>query len=188
MKKMKHSIAGTCLAAGALAALPFVALPASAQTQAASTTAANPLAQADKDFVQTASMASSTEIDAAKLAMKNSEDKDVKSFAHHMMLDHMKLTVQLKMAAPHGVSVPKDNSDTSILDSLKNLHGKAFDQAYIQKVGVQGHTEAVAAFQKEISDGQDAKLKKAATDALPTIQKHLQMAQDLASKKGVSAQ
>jgi putative membrane protein len=185
MKRIKHSIASTCIAAGTLAALPFIALPASAQSQAASTTAANPLAQQDKDFVQTASMASSTEIDAAKLAMKNSEDKDVKSFAHHMMLDHTKLTVQLKMAAPHGVTVPKDNSDTSILDSLKNLHGKAFDQAYIQKVGVQGHTEAVAAFQKEISDGQDAKLKKAAQDALPTIQKHLQMAQDLASKKGV---
>ncbi|HEX3634666.1 MAG TPA: DUF4142 domain-containing protein, partial [Paraburkholderia sp.] len=87
-----------------------------AQTQAASTTAANPLPQVDKNFVQAASMSSSTEIDAAKLATSNSSDKDVKSFAHHMMLDHTKLTVQLKMAVPHGVEVPKDNSDTSVLD------------------------------------------------------------------------
>lgn len=133
-------------------------------------------------------MSSSTEIDAAKLAMKNSEDKDVKSFAQHMMVDHTKLTVELEMAAPHGVTVPKDNSDRSILESPKNVHGKALDQTYILKVGVQGHTKAVAAFQREISDGHDAKLKKAATEALPTIQKLSQMAQHLASKKGVSAQ
>jgi predicted outer membrane protein len=161
---------------------------ASAQTQAASTTATNPLAQVDKDFVQAASMSSSTEIDAAKLAQKNSEDKDVKSFAHHMLLDHTKLTVQLKMAAPKGVTVPKDNSDTSILDTLKGLKGKDFDQAYIRKVGLEGHKQAIAAFQKEISEGQNAKLKKAAQDAMPTIQEHYKRAQDLAAKKAVTAQ
>ncbi len=118
--KLKHAIVSCGLWGCALAAAPL----AFAQTEAASTTAANPLAQADKDFVQAASMSSSTEIDAAKLAQKNSEDKDVKSFAHHMMLDHTKLTVQLKLAAPHGVTVPKDNSDTSVLDSLKGLKAK----------------------------------------------------------------
>ncbi|MBP0588276.1 DUF4142 domain-containing protein [Paraburkholderia sp. LEh10] len=177
-----HTLIFATICAGALVVSPLAA----AQTQAASTTAANPLAQADRDFVQAASMSSSTEIDAAKLATHNSDDKDVESFAHHMMLDHTKLTVQLKMAAPHGVTVPKDNSDTAVLDSLKGLKGKAFDQAYIAKVGVEGHKQAVAAFQKEIADGQDASLKKAAQDALPTIQHHYQMAQDLAAKKGVS--
>jgi putative membrane protein len=165
-----------------------VSLPAIAQTQAASTTAANALAQADKDFVQAASMSSSTEIDSAKLASSNSNDKDVKSFAHHMMLDHTKLTVQLKMAAPHGVEVPKDNSDTTILDALKPLKGKEFDQAYIQKVALEGHKQAIAAFEKEIADGQDAKLKEAAQKALPTIKEHCKLAQDLATKKGVAAQ
>lgn len=179
--KLRHAVTSSCILVGVLA----IASPSGAQTEAASTTAANQLAQADKDFVQAASMSSSTEIDAAKLASKNSEDSDVKSFAHHMMLDHTKLTVQLKMAAPHGVTVPKDNSDTTILDSLKGLKGKAFDQAYIVKVGVESHKQAVTAFQKEIAEGKDAKLKKAAQDALPTIEKHLQMAQDLAAKKNV---
>jgi putative membrane protein len=71
----------------------------------------------------------STEIDASKLATSNSSDKDVKSFAHHMILDHTKLTVQLKMAAPHGVAVPKDNSDTAVLDLLRPLKGADFDKA-----------------------------------------------------------
>jgi putative membrane protein len=179
---MKRVTAIAAICCG-LAAIPPIA---GAQTQAASTMAVNPLPQADKDFVQAASMSSSTEIDAAKLAEKNSSDKDVKSFAHHMMIDHTKLTMQIKMAAPHGVEVPKDNSDTAVLDSLKNLHGKAFDQAYIQKVGLKGHEDAVNAFKKEISDGQNADLKKAAQKALPIIEEHYKMAQDLASKKGVT--
>ena len=154
-------------------------------TQAASTTMANNLPAQDKEFVQVASMSSSTEIDASKLATKQSQDKDVKSFAHHMLVDHTKLTMQLKMAAPHGVTVPKDNSDMTVLDSLKGLRGKDFDAAYIKTAGVEGHQRAVEAFQKEAQSGQNAELKQAAQKALPTIQEHLKMAQDLASKKGV---
>lgn len=134
----------------ALTSALIVAGPAAfAQTQAASTTQANDLPAVDKAFVQAASESSSTEIDTSKLASKQSQDEDVKDFAHHMMLDHTKLTVQLKMAAPHGMAVPKDNSDTSVLDKLKPLSGKAFDTAYIKTVGIDGHQKAVAAFQKE---------------------------------------
>jgi putative membrane protein len=119
--------------------------------------------------------------------MTRSSDKDVKAFARHMMMDHTKLAVQLKMAAPKGVTVPKDNPDTSVLDSLKPLKDKEFDNDYISKVGLEGHKHAVDAFQREISDGQNADLKKAAQKALPTIQQHYQMAQDLANQKGVAA-
>jgi predicted outer membrane protein len=179
IRMKRTALALTCCAL----LMPVAAVQA--QTQAASTTAANPLPQVDRDFVQAASMSSSTEIDASKLASKNSQDKDVKSFAHHMMLDHTKLTVELKMAAPHGVQVPKDNSDTSALDTLKPLKGKAFDEAYIKTVGLKGHEDAVAAFKKEISDGQNEDLKKLAQKGLPTIEHHYEMAQSLAKKKGV---
>ncbi|MDR5836575.1 DUF4142 domain-containing protein [Caballeronia sp. LZ034LL] len=180
---MKASPALMTLCASALIGMtPFAAM---AQTQAASTTQANDLPEVDKAFVQAATQSSSTEIDTAKLATSQSQDKDVKNFAHHMMIDHTKLTLQLKMAAPHGVAVPKDNSDTSVIDALKPLKGKEFDKMYIQKVGVEGHEKAVAAFQKEAQEGQNADLKKAAQKALPTIQKHLKMAQDLAATKGV---
>ena len=164
------------------------ALYAQTPTQAASTTAANPLPAVDRDFVQAASMSSSTEIDAAKLASNNTDNKDVKSFAHHMMIDHTKMTLQLKLAAPHGVQVPTDNSDPAVLDALRPLKGPQFDQAYAQKVGLEGHRQAIAAFQKEIADGQDASLKNAARKALPTIEDHYRRAQQLAQKVGVSTQ
>jgi putative membrane protein len=178
----RNAILRAALASALAAAIPLGAL---AQTEAASSTMANDLPPVDKAFVQSASSAGSTEIDAAKLATRQSQDKDVKSFAHHMMVDHAKLAMQLKMAAPHGVTVPMSNSDPSALESLKALHGKEFDTAYIQKVGVQGHQEAVQVFQKEAQEGQNAKLKQAAQKALPTIEQHLKMAQDLAAKKGI---
>ena len=89
-----------------------------AQTQAASTTSANNLPSPHKEFVQAASMSSSTEIDASTLGAKRSQDADVKSFTHHLEMDHTKLTIALKMAAPHGVAVPKDSSGVTVLSSL----------------------------------------------------------------------
>ncbi|MFX1675809.1 DUF4142 domain-containing protein [Paraburkholderia sp. A2WS-5] len=179
---MKFALA---VIAGALACGTPLCVQAQ-QTEAASTTAANPLPSADRAFVQAASMSSSTEIDAAKLAMHNTENKDVRAFARHMAFDHTKLAAQLKIAAPHGVTVPVKNSDTSVLDALRPLKDTAFDQAYAQKLGLQGHKEAVQAFQKEIADGQNDDLKKAARKALPTIEEHYRMAQSLAQKVGVS--
>lgn len=184
----RTSLVHAALAACIAQSIAFTAPVHAQTTEAASTTAANPLPEADKKFVQAASMSGSTEIDAAKLAMNRSSDKDVKMFASHMIADHTKLALQLKMAAPHGVSVPKDNSDTAALDSLRPLKGAAFDTAYIQKMGLQGHKDALSAFQDEIAHGQNDALKTAATKALPTIQKHYQMAQDLAKKKNVSAE
>lgn len=182
MRKLKYfAVAATLVF---VAALPTAGVTQQA-TQAASTTQANPLPQPDKDFVQAASQSSSTEIDAAKLAMKHSSDKDVKSFARHMAVDHTKLTIALKAAAPHGVRVPKDNSDTAVLDELKGLKGKDFDIAYIRKVGLEAHKQTIQAFQTEIDQGQNAALKKAASDAMPTIQEHYRMAQQLAASKGV---
>ena len=55
-----------------------------------------------------------------------------------MMFDHTELTMQSKMAAPHGVAVPKDNSDTTVIDALKPLKGEEFDTMYIQRWASKG--------------------------------------------------
>ena len=67
--------------AATLTFLPPAVQAQSAPTQAASTTASNSLPEPDKTFVQAASMSSSTEIDASKLAATRSDDADVKKFA-----------------------------------------------------------------------------------------------------------
>ena len=183
-----HKLAARILPAFAACLLlaPIAAVQAQQATEAASTTAANDLPAGDKAFVQAATMSSSTEIDASKLAMEKSYDGDIKTFARRMIADHSKLTVQLKVAAPHNVAIPKDNSDVALMNQLKGLQGQQFDKMYMQKVGLEGHRQAVQAFQTEATNGQNADLKKAAQKALPTIQMHYQMAQQLAKKKGIS--
>ncbi|APR35822.1 DUF4142 domain-containing protein [Paraburkholderia sp. SOS3] len=153
---------------------------------AASKNGAQALSDTDRQFVHTAAVAGTTEIDAAKLAMRQSNDKSVKAFAARMIADHTKLSLQLKAAVPHGVDVPKE-ADTSALDSIRSLKGAEFDSAYISKFGLQGHKDAIAAFQDEAQNGQDASIKKAAQKALPTIQHHYAMAEELAKKKNVMA-
>ncbi|MFC0399414.1 DUF4142 domain-containing protein [Paraburkholderia rhizosphaerae] len=153
---------------------------------ASSTNGSQALSDTDRQFVHTASVAGATEIDAAKLALHRSNDKDVKQFATHMIADHTKLAAQLKMAVPHGVETPQ-GADTAALDSIRSLKGAEFDSAYISKFGVQGHKDAIAAFQDEAQNGQDASLKKTAQKALPTIQHHYAMAEELAKKKGALA-
>jgi len=180
---MKTQFTALCFAVSAV--VTAAPLPVAAQTQAASATQANDLPSVDKQFVQAATESSSTEVDTAKLALKQSQDKDVKDFAHHMIVDHTKLTFELKAAVPHGVNVPKDNSDMSVVNALRPLKGKAFDAKYIKTVGLEGHEKAVAAFKKEAQDGQNEDIKKAAQKGLPTIEEHLKMAKDLAAKKGV---
>ncbi|HKR27645.1 MAG TPA: DUF4142 domain-containing protein, partial [Acidobacteriaceae bacterium] len=70
--------------------------------------------------------------------------------------------------------------DQALAGQLKDLRGMAFDLQYIAGM-VQGHQAALQLVQTEASNGQDPTVKMAAQKAEPVIQKHLQMAQQLAN-------
>ncbi|MFJ8086267.1 DUF4142 domain-containing protein [Streptomyces sp. NPDC096205] len=155
-------------------------------TEAATVTAANPLPAMDRDFVQAATMLYSTSVDAGKLVHKTTSTADVRAFARHMIADSMRLLVQLKAVAPQGVTIPKDNSDTGLLDALRPLKGSDFDRAYVAKAGLEAHRQAIAAFEKEATEGENLSLKQAAQEALPTLREHYLMAQKLGQKLGIT--
>jgi putative membrane protein len=48
---------------------------------------------------------------------------------------------------------------------------------------VAGHQKAIAAYQKEANDGQNADIKAYANQTLPALQKHLEQARDLEKSK-----
>ena len=79
--------------------------------------------------------------------------------------------------------MPRDDPDTAVLDSIKNLRGADFDKAYIEQVALAGQQNAMSAFQAEIASGRDAQLKSVATKALPTLQADYAQAQQLAQRK-----
>ncbi|MBT2792775.1 DUF4142 domain-containing protein [Paraburkholderia strydomiana] len=175
------------VAAGMAGCAPNVPMQGAGPSEAAAVTQSNPLPSPDREFVQAASMSSSTEIDASKLALSRSSDPDVDGFARQMIADHTKLTLQLKAAtAGPPVQAPKDNSDVAVMNLLSPLSGNQFDQQYIKLVGVEGHRKAVDAFSAEANGGQNSSLRALAQQGLPIIEHHYQMARQLAARKGVA--
>ncbi|CAB3742231.1 hypothetical protein LMG24238_06846 [Paraburkholderia sediminicola] len=169
-----------------MASLMVVATAASAQTAAAPDAAR--IHAADQTFITDATKAVATQRDAARIATSRSTDRDVKAFAERVSNDNAKISDALRAASPRGVDVPKNDPDAAVLASINNLRGADFDKTYIEQVALAGEQKALSAFQAEIASGRDEQLKDAAKKALPTIQEHYAMAQDLAKRKHLTAQ
>ena len=152
----------------------------------AQTTAPGPAANmsvSDRAFVSTASAAGLAEVASGHLAMTQGQAATVKSFGQAMVADHSKANTALqKLADAKGMAVaggPSADEQASI-DSLKSMHGAAFDQAYA-KLALNDHTQSVALFEQEASSGQDADLRAFAANTLPTLKHHLDMVKSLPS-------
>jgi predicted outer membrane protein len=175
------------LASACMTGLLVVATTASAQTAPAAAAAdAGRLHAADQTFIADGTKAIATQRDAARIATSRSTDRDVKAFAERVSSDNEKISDALRAASPRGVDVPKNDPDAAVLASINNLRGADFDKVYIEQVALAGEQKALSAFQAEIASGRDEQLKDAAKKALPTIQEHYAMAQDLAKRKHLS--
>jgi putative membrane protein len=193
----------TGMAAIAVAGLLTAATPALAQGM--STGAPNPnsklsqmgkmdhdamskLSTKDKKFLTDAAQGGMEEVELGRLAVSNAESADVKAFGQRMIDDHSKANDQLKQVAQNkGVSVPTDVSSAQRrdIDKLSKLTGADFDRAYM-KMMVEDHKKDVGEFSREAKNGNDTDVKSFASTTLPTLEEHLKMAEDAASKVGVS--
>ncbi|QRY77858.1 DUF4142 domain-containing protein [Pseudomonas sp. PDNC002] len=162
---------GTALIAGALLS--------GAMLMATPLLAADPAAQA-QTFVTEASAAGMAEIDAAKLALKKSQAKDVKSFAQHIIDDHTKANTELKaLADKHQLTLADGPSLTNQAKAkVLDVRDESFDAAYANNQ-VGAHEEAVKLFTDAANNAADSDVKAFAQKTLPVLQRHLEMAQDL---------
>lgn len=167
------------LTSACMASLMMVATAASAQTAPDAVR----IHAADQAFITDATTAVATQRDAARIATSRSSDREVKAFAERVSNDNAKISDALRAASPRGVDVPKNDPNTAVLASINNLRGADFDKTYIEQVALAGEQKALSAFQAEIASGRDEQLKNVAKQALPTIQAHYAMAQDLARRK-----
>ena len=142
-----------------------------------------PLAAADAAFILTAAQGGMAEVQEGQLAQTNARAPHVKSFATKMVTDHTANNDQLKqIAIAKGATVPAAPSDaqTQEISGLQAEKGHKFDHDYIADQ-IAGHTAMLQAFQTEAASGTDADLKKFASDTVPVIQSHLDMANAIAS-------
>ena len=150
---------------------------ASAQTSASGST--------DQQFLNFAAETDMAEAHLGQLAADNASAQEVKDFAQMLVTDHTADYQQVgTLATKAGLTIPKglDAQHEKMVAPFEKLKGAAFDRRYVHEMVV-GHTKAIAEFKREATDAQNPDVKAYASQTLPTLEKHLQAAQDLEKKK-----
>jgi putative membrane protein len=149
---------------------------------------ANPsLSDRDNDYFKTMALTNMTEISAGRLALDNSQNSAVKTFAQRMIDDHTQAEQELSdLAGSQQVSLPTrlDDSHQKMIDQLKEKTGADFDKAYINDQ-VAGHKEAIATDRDEASNGTNPKERAYANGLMSTLDTHLSLAEKLQSDSGM---
>lgn len=145
-------------------------------------------ATGDQMFLQKAAQGNMAEIKLGQLAQQNGSNATVKQFGERMVTDHSKLNDQAKeLAEKKGITLPTGVSqkDEATYQGLSAKTGNDFDKAYITGM-IKDHEMDIAEFQKEAQSATDPDIKSFASDALPTLRQHLQLARNAAKQLGIS--
>ena len=89
------------------------------------------------------------------------------------------------IAGQKGIQLPTElNSEQkSEMDKLSKMSGAEFDKEYMSAM-LKDHETDVKDFDTQAKEGNDPEIKAFAGKTLPTLQQHLQMAQQAAQKVG----
>ena len=135
-----------------------------------------------ESFASQAAIIGKAEIELGQLAMKNTQDAKVRSYAERMVKDHSAADKKLQaIAAKENLQLPQtlDQEHQSLKTKLQGLKGEEFDRAYVQAMA-KGHDQAVALFESASQQPQMPEdLKQFAASTLPTLEQHKDMAHSL---------
>jgi putative membrane protein len=152
------------------------------------TPAATPSQSADREmsndlpFLREAAGVNLMEVRLGQLAQSKASNAAVKQFGQRMVNDHTKIEQDLSsMVSANGIALnPTLTSDQNDkINSLQNLSGPQFDQAYITLM-VQGHQNDVAQFENQSQNSDSPQVRDFAARSLPVLQQHLSYAQQVA--------
>ncbi|XHX76830.1 MAG: DUF4142 domain-containing protein [Stenomitos frigidus ULC029] len=135
----------------------------------------------DRQFVVKAAQSDMTEIQTSQLALKRSQNPQVRRFAQQMITHHMQSSNKLKpLAVQKGIALATSigAENQAMLTQLIKLSGTKFDQAYMSGQA-KAHAKTQALYQSELKKGQDADVKAFANQGLPIVTAHLRMAQNM---------
>ena len=147
-------------------------------------TAKAAVTQGDKDFLAMAAQSDVNEIALSKLAEQKAMMPEVKAFAHKMVVEHMKLTADMKPFAMAWGLTPPAGPDAEHQDEwnkLNGLSGMDFDKEYMNAM-LKDHTKALDAFTKEAQGSTDVKFKNAVIKGKTVVAAHKNMAYDMTKK------
>lgn len=152
--------------------------------------AAHAQAMNDHQIAEVLKEANDAEIDVAKMAKKETKNKEVRDFANHMIAEHEKNLKETKKVAKKNDIDPEDSDMSKALEAdvkskkkmLKEQKGPTFDKAYVdQQVAM--HTQLLNDLdQKFIPAAQKPEFKAHLQATREHVSKHLEMAKELQTK------
>jgi putative membrane protein len=137
--------------------------------------------------------ADSSEITVAKYALDRISDSRVKDYAQMLIDDHQKDQSKVKSLASQLNIMPMPPSADSTAQHMDNAmsmlgsadKGQSFDQAFLQ-LQVNDHRETIDELKALQSLSTNDQIKNHINDVLPTLQKHMDQAQELIKNLGMS--
>jgi putative membrane protein len=136
--------------------------------------------EADADFLVAVAEINQEEINLGKLAQEKGSMTDVKELGKMMETAHTKAHADLvALAGQKSISLPEAKTE-DVNEAYKKMSdmktGKDFDKEYCDMM-VDGHKKAIDKFEKASTDSVDPDIKMMATNMLPDLRKHLEMAE-----------
>ena len=140
------------------------------------------LNNADKQFLDMAAKTDMTEAHEGQMAENQGTRGDIKSFGQTLVTDHSADYTKLsELAAKTGVTIPTGINVAQDRDivQLEHLTGNQFDHQFTTDE-IAAHRRVLATYKREAKDGHDADVKAYASQMIPTLEKHLQLAEQCA--------
>jgi predicted outer membrane protein len=140
-----------------------------------------------QEFLTDAYQENQTEIVLANLAAQKSLRPEVKRYAASLAADHTAANMRLaQLAQAMSVTLPgsvggtqgNENESSSVQSQLAALSGTAFDQAYLA-YNYQTHQQDVLQHFMQSEQAENNQLRLFAENALPLLQTHLAMTEEL---------
>lgn len=135
-------------------------------------------------FLAQAGSANEWEIESSQLALQASTNAAVRNYATMLIADHQRLGQAVGAAATSARLTPPPPTpllpaQQAMLDQLRATGaGPSFDLAY-QQAQISAHQQAIQLMQNYAARGDVPALRTVASQAIPTMQMHLQQAQAL---------
>lgn len=142
----------------------------------------------DQQFIAEAAQDGRSEVELGQLAASKASSPAVKKLAQKIVADHTKANQQLESLpqasqAMQSATPPAKEGGTA--DRLSQLSGKEFDRAFVEQV-IQDHENAISRFKEAAASAQDPDVKRFASQTLPILEQHLQMAKSAEKALGGS--
>jgi len=151
---------------------------------ATSASSSSPSSNPDQEFVTKAAQGNSAEVELGKIVAAKSKDPNVKQFAQMMVKDHTTALNELQeLAQTKNLNFNDDLPDDakSLQQKLSSDTGKQLDKDYMDGM-VEDHQKDVQEFTDKSQNAKDPDMKQWASKTLPTLQKHLEKAQQIDAK------